>query len=105
MTDEADVSKTNLAYILSDGEKIYIPNINDENLESASFQESNKKVNINVATIAELTAIPGVGESTAKSIIEYRTQNGRFNTIEDIQNVSGIGESKFNKIKEYISVK
>lgn len=78
ITEQADVSKTNLASVLSDGEKIYIPNINDENLEISGLQESNNKININTATISELEEIPGVGESTANSIIEYRTKNRKI---------------------------
>ena len=75
---EADTSKTNLAYILSDGEKIYIPNINDEESFQFNLQASNIKVNINVATVSELTTIPGVGESTANSIIAYRNENRKI---------------------------
>ena len=47
--------------------------------------------------------VSGIGESKAKSIIEYR-DNSKFNSIEDIKNVSGIGESLFAKIKDYITV-
>ena len=76
LTSQADTSKTNLVYILSDGEKIYIPNINDEEtLEELNNQSSNRKININTATIADLKTIPGVGDSTANAIIEYRTKN------------------------------
>lgn len=105
LTNEADISKINLAYILSDGEKIYIPNQNDELDEEQILQTSNSKVNINTATVSELETIPGVGESTAKAIVEYRTETGRFATIEDVQNLSGIGQSKFEKMKDYITVK
>lgn len=61
-------------------------------------------VNINTATIDELLTLSGIGESKAKSIIEYRTNNGLFQTIEDLKNVSGIGEALFNKIKDKITV-
>ena len=54
---------------------------------------------------SELEEIPGVGESTAKKIIEYRKNNGKFKEIEDIKNVSGIGDSKFENMKEKICVK
>ena len=52
----------------------------------------------------ELQNINGVGEAKAKSIIEYREENGLFTTIEDIKNVPGIGDSLFEKIKAYITV-
>ena len=60
-------------------------------------------VNLNLATIDELTTLPGIGESKAEKIIEYRKDNC-FNSIEDIMNVSGIGEALFEKIKAYITV-
>ena len=52
----------------------------------------------------ELTTLSGIGESKAKSIVDYRTDNGDFSAIEDITNVSGIGEAMFNKIKDDITV-
>ena len=64
----------------------------------------NTKININTATKEELLNLNGIGEAKAIAIIEYRTTNGLFNTIEDIKNVSGIGESAFEKIKDYITV-
>ena len=78
LTENADVSKTNLAYILSDGEKIYIPSVFDENITTEVALSSNTKININTATVQELEAISGVGESTAKSIIEYRNKNRKI---------------------------
>ena len=105
-TDLADVSKVNLAYILSDGEKIYIPSINDEDdVEYILSSESNSTININTATAEQLETLNGIGESLAAAIIAYREENGNFSSIEDIKNVSGIGDSKFEKIKDYISVK
>ena len=52
-----------------------------------------------------LCELPGVGESLASKIIEYRKQNGKFNKIEDLKNVSGIGEKKFESLRDYIVVK
>ena len=111
---EANLNDVNLAYEVSDGEKIYIPNLLDatgtesteETLtETSSNNNSNKKVNINKATASELTSVPGIGESTAEKIIAYRDENGKFKSVEDIRNVSGIGASKYEKMKDYISVK
>ena len=112
-TAEADLSKINLAYLLEDGMKIYVPSINDEAdfgsvTSSSGISESSKealKVNINTATSEELQKLPGIGESIANRIITYRKENGKFNKIEDLKNVSGIGEAKFNNIKSYIFVK
>ena len=60
-------------------------------------------VNINTATEEELKSLPGIGEVTAKAIINYR-KDTPFKTIDDIKNVTGIGESKFKQIKDYICV-
>lgn len=60
-------------------------------------------VNINSASLEELETLPGIGESKAKSIIEYRDKYGDFNSIEDILNVNGIGESLYEQIKIYIT--
>lgn len=62
------------------------------------------KININTAALDELETLPGVGETKARAIIEYRSENGKFEKIEDIKNVSGIGDALFEKIKDYITV-
>lgn len=69
--------------------------------------ENNKKtgaIDINSATIDELIKIPGIGESTAKKIIDYRETNGGFITKSEIMNVSGIGQKKYDSMKDYIFV-
>ena len=61
-------------------------------------------MNINLAGEADLDALPGVGPSTARAIVEDREANGPFSTIEDLMRVSGIGEKKFEKLKSSICV-
>jgi len=112
-TNKADITNINLAYVLEDGEKIYVPEKGEEldhastTSSSQTYSESlkNNKININKATQTELETIPGIGPSTAFNIIEYREQNGKFSNIEDIKNVSGIGNAKYEKIKNYITIK
>lgn len=129
LLDEADMSKINLAYMLEDGQKIYIPSIQDTEkkdnaeeieyitedcgnniiisgeIEESKKERSNIMININNATQTELEQLPGVGPSTALNIIEYREANGKFESIEDIKNVRGIGEAKFESIKSNICIK
>lgn len=110
---EANLKEINLASEIEDGEKIYIPNLLEQveettlssESEANTSSKSDGKVNINKASVSELTSIPGVGASTAQKIITYREENGKFKTIEDIKNVSGIGDSKYNSMKDFISVK
>jgi comEA protein len=61
-------------------------------------------ININSADAASLTTLTGIGEVKAQAIVDYRTQNGPFAAIEDIQNVSGIGTATYNGIKDHITV-
>ena len=120
LTENADISKVNLAYVLEDGVKIKIPSNSDigDLEENVIYNGSGENIiedfknssditllNINKATEQELQNLPGIGPSLATRIIEYRNKNGRFSTVEDIKNVNGIGESKFEIIKENICVK
>lgn len=112
LTANASTKNVNLAYVLQDGEKIYIPSLVEEQIaeeeiqiiSSASGSNDNGKVNINKASITELQKISGIGESTAKKIIEYRNTNGKFKSIEDLKNIQGIGDKKYDSIKEEVTV-
>ncbi len=66
---------------------------------------SAEKININVATLKELIALPGIGKKKAGAIIAYRTRNGEFNSIDDLGKVKGIGKKILEKIKPYVTVK
>lgn len=77
---------------------------NDKNdIVKESDSNKNTIVNINTCTLEELLSINGIGESKAKSIIEYRENVGLFTSKEDIMKVSGIGNSLYDKIKDYIT--
>lgn len=115
LTEFANINKVNLAYKLEDGQKIYIPNVNEkveeyiteENGEGIVEKTSKSlaKININTADIGKLCELPGVGESLASRIVLYREENGKFKSIDDLKNVSGIGEKKFESLREYVVVK
>lgn len=77
--------------------------LNTEIKDNISNNENNSLVNINTASIEELQTIDGIGESKAKSIVEYRKNNGLFKSIEDIKNIEGIGDKLYETIKVYIT--
>lgn len=79
--------------------------ITNDKSDIVKESDSNKNtiVNINTCTLDELLSINGIGESKAKSIIEYRENVGLFTSKEDIMKVSGIGNSLYDKIKDYIT--
>ena len=112
LSENADISNVNLAYVLDDGSKITIPTIDDigykqENIiiDSSGENVIDKMNEESLTNELELESLPGIGASLALRIITYREQNGKFNNIEDIKNVNGIGDSKYENIKNFICVK
>jgi competence protein ComEA len=61
-------------------------------------------VNLNTATASQIATLPGIGETAAQRIIEYRDKNGGFKKIEELMNVKGIGEKSFLKLKPLVTV-
>ena len=116
LSEDADLTRVNLAGPVSDGQKIYIPREGESEEEvrehtlpatgSASTAGDQKQdlTNLNTASKIELIALPGIGEVYAQRIIDYREQNGGFAAIEEIMQVKGIGEAVFHKIKDKITV-
>lgn len=124
LTEEASVNNINLVYLINSNMSIYIPSKTEiksgftggdiirqdgvyvwGNQGGASDTTGSviTTVNINQASLDELKTLPGVGDSTAQAIIDYRKKNP-FKKAEDIKNVSGIGDSKYNRIKDHICV-
>lgn len=118
LKDEADITNINLAYIIEDGMKIHIPSkeekestiIVESNIDSGTVEQSNEiksnnnkklKININTATKTDLETLPGIGESTALKIIEYRKEKGKFKLIKDDDYEDFKDESIQNKIRWY----
>ena len=106
----------NLAETVSDGSRIYVPTKEEVDALAVVYSDtgsgsgdttsdSTGRVNINTATLEELTTLPGIGDTRARAIIDYREQNGAFGNIEDIMQVTGIKEKSFSKIKDSICVK
>jgi competence protein ComEA len=110
--EEADPDRINLAARLTDGQHVYIPRQGEAGAalgdgssdEPAGATEQNDLVDINTASVADLDALSGIGQSFAERIVEYRTENGPFQVIEDLQKVKGIGPALFAKIAPHVTV-
>lgn len=107
LTDKADRSKINLAVKLVDGQKVYVPNINETGSSGSGGQVSgvndtvsSRSVNINTASESELDKLPGVGPVTAGKII-----NGRpYGSPDELLSKKIVNKSTFEKIKDLVSI-
>ncbi len=116
LAPEADVTGLNRASKVTDGQKIHVPTVGEQQASiaeagvdggvsaSSGAGGATGLVNINTASAEELQTLSGIGPSMAQSIIDERTKNGAFSSVDDLMRVSGIGEKKLAKIKDCICV-
>jgi competence protein ComEA len=105
----AFLQSLNLAALLVDGTQILVPKegapppaaVGGEVVEGGA---PGGLVNVNAATAAELETLPGVGEVIAQAIVDYRTENGPFTTVDQLLDVSGIGDATLENIRELVTV-
>ena len=121
-TSQADLQRVNLAAVLVDGQQLWIPRIGERipqntlpntlpnNLSNAvppNAVPSNgvpALVDINQATTADLDRLPGIGPSTAQAIVDHRTRNGPFASVDDLLRVRGIGPAKLAELRALVRV-
>lgn len=120
---DAEADFVNLAQPVMDGMQLYVPGVGEDettrtqqvpvvtlpnSAPAAGGQGDSVQpgdvININTATVGELDTLPGIGPSTAQKIVDYRDENGPFDSAEAVMNVSGIGEAKFDQIAPFITV-
>lgn len=70
----------------------------------STTSRSGLKINLNNATIQELTALPGIGPSKAKAIFDYRISHGRFRSIEELEQVKGIGAKTVEVLRPFLTL-
>jgi competence protein ComEA len=107
-TDSADWNALNLAAAVSDGVRVYVPEIGEivpptSGGAPAPAADETSPVNVNVATATELESLPGVGPATATAIITERERNGPFLGVDDLDRVPGIGPAKLDAIRDLVT--
>ena len=131
-TEDASQESQNLARLLTDGEQLRVPTKEEADAgqtyatatsgaqsgttsgiqsetssvagSDATSVSSGSVVNINLADRQTLMTLSGIGEAKADAIIQYRSDAGGFQSIEELTNVSGIGDATFQKLKDKITV-
>ena len=113
LSTDADTNALNMAKILQDGDRIHVPDILMDNINSDHGNVPDEPelsdtggppLNLNNASVDDLVQLPGIGDIKAQSIVKYREENGRFQTIEEIMEVDGIGQTIFDRINKLIKV-
>ncbi|MDK8846334.1 ComEA family DNA-binding protein [Corynebacterium sp. MSK297] len=110
---EADLVRINHAELLSDGQQLVVlspddpaPPVSGSGTGDAGTGQSasTRPISLNTATVAELTALHGVGDATASAIIEFRESHGGFASVEQLVEVTGIGPAKFSRLQDEVTV-
>lgn len=105
-----DLTGLNLARKVTDGEQILVgvpggaPVGTPTGPVSPGGLPAGGQVDLNTATVAQLEDLPGVGPVLAQRIVDWRTEHGRFTSVDELQEVSGVGEKKFESLKPHVRV-
>ncbi|GAA3338808.1 hypothetical protein GCM10017714_11700 [Curtobacterium pusillum] len=125
---EADLARLNLARVLEDGERLYVPRVGETDIPAAldgslavpsggggvgagagagagvGTGAGDVVVDLNTADQAALETLPGIGPSLAGRILAWRDEHGRFSAVEDLLDVSGIGDGRFADLRDLVRV-
>jgi competence protein ComEA len=84
--------------------KIYVPSIGESPFEQHQEPSQDDRININTASAEELDTLPGIGPVKAQAIIDYRSENGPFHTVDELLDVNGIGPKTLEDIRDKVKV-
>jgi competence protein ComEA len=98
-TAPADTAAINLAAPLADGMQVLVPRRGP----AVGGKQPGGRVSLGSATLAELDALPGVGPVTAQKILDFRTQQGGFRSVDDLDAIPGIGPARIEQLRDVVS--
>ena len=105
LTDDADRARVNLALRVRDQGHYHVPAVGEDLPVAPSSQAAGtSSTNLNTASLAELMALPGIGEVRANAILEHRERNGPFRSVDELVDVSGIGRGTLDGIRDLVTV-
>ena len=103
-TRRADLSQINLAAPMADGLQVVVPRRQPRVAGAPAGSEAPAgPVHLNTATLEQLDALPGVGPVTAQKILDYRTENGGFTSVDDLDAVPGIGPARLEELRDLVA--
>lgn len=106
-TRKADTGSINLAAKLQDGQHVILPSRDERPGPGVAVDREDTsesaQISLSTATQQELETLDGVGPVTARKILDFRTENGGFSSVEDLKRISGIGEKRFEALKDRVS--
>lgn len=103
LSDTADAAAVNLARPVTDGEQLHVPAIG-ETAAAPPGERTDGKIDLNAADLAQLDELPRIGPAIAQRIIDWREQNGRFTSVDDLLAVPGIGEKLIAGLRDLVTV-
>lgn len=114
-TASADLDRINLAALIADGQRIYVPHLDQDVpgvvapdsgvlAEPGGSSVDTSPVNLNTADASGLEQLPGVGPATAAAIISHREEHGSFGTVDSLVAVSGIGPATLDALRDHVVV-
>lgn len=102
--ESADKDAIMVETSLEGRESVYIPAKSNYDTNCV-IDAAPEKININTASVQQLSTLDGISTVLAERIVQYREENGSFLALEDIKNVNGIGDATYQKIRDYIRLK
>lgn len=105
-SEKASRDGVNLARPVSDGEQLLIPGEGEKGTDAgaSAAPEGDGRVNLNTADVAALDTLPRIGPSIAQRILDWREENGRFTSVDDLMAVPGIGEKMLESLRDLVTV-